>query len=106
MIPDLGDLVIEERVGDELQFLAHDDESLQCFLYIHKVLLHDFQQPVVADDFLHKHCIHRFLVAGRVLLLDFVDGQHLWGLGLHEAGNVADDFFSGLSGTTSRPRLH
>jgi hypothetical protein len=97
LVPDLGYLVVEEGVGDQLQLLAHDDETLEGLFDVDEVLLHDFEEPVVADDLLHQDGVHRLLVAGRVPLLDLEDGKHLGGFALNEGGNVGDDILSGLS---------
>ena len=53
LIPKFGDLVIEERVGDQFQFLAHDDKSDECLFDINQVFSHDLEESVVSNNFLH-----------------------------------------------------
>lgn len=93
-IPDLGHLVIKQTVADQFQLLTHDNKSFDCLLDITEVLLHDGQQPVVPDNLLNEHSIHRFFIAGWIFLLDFVDREDFGGTSLDRLGYLGNCLFT------------
>ena len=88
--PHVGHLADEQRVGERLQLLVHDDQALDGLLQVLKRAAHDRYQLVVALHLLRQHRVHALLVLGRILLHDLLEievrrqfGQYVLGY-VHE----------------------
>ena len=68
---------------------------------LNQLLLHAHEKLVVSDDLQSQHSVHRLVVIGGILLLDFVDIKGRRGLLLDLSSNGSDLLFTRLT-TTSR----
>mmetsp|Transcript_11712 Transcript_11712/g.17854 ORF Transcript_11712/g.17854 Transcript_11712/m.17854 type:complete len:243 (+) Transcript_11712:142-870(+) len=64
----VGHLVVEQRVGQLVKVLTHDDLSTEGLLHVLQHLGHDHQKPVVTDDLLGEHGVHGLVVLCGILL--------------------------------------
>lgn len=90
-------LIVEEGIGEFLEFFGEHNETLEAFLKIAKRFLHNHEHAIVSNEFLHEDGVHRFVVAGRIQFRNRFDVEYVWRALLDIQRDIFDDLLAGFA---------